>query len=106
MLVDEIRAALAERRNTDDNWSDGLERCWERETELLSRDISETIAFLEICSAEEFVLLSEVFDDVSERAQSREFIDCLYRIAAKFPEETEKYHIILCIRFAEEVLSE
>lgn len=106
MLADEIREALTIRENTNDNWLDGLERCWERETELLTRDISETIAFFEICSAEEFVLLSEVFDDVSERAQSREFIDCLYRIADKFPEETEKYRIILCIRFAEKVLGE
>lgn len=106
MLVDEIRAALAEREKNDDNWSDGLKRCWEREVELLTRDISETIAFFESCSAEEFVMLSEVFDDVSERVQSREFIECLYRIAVKFPEETEKYHIILCIRFAEEVLGE
>ena len=104
MLSDEIRAALAERRNTDDNWSDGLKRCWERETGLLTRDISETIAFFESCSAEEFVMLSEVFDDISERAQSREFIECLYRIAEKFSKETENYNIIYCIQCAEKLL--
>lgn len=106
MLSDEIRAVLTERQNTDNNWSEGLERCWDKETELLARDIPETIAFLESCSAEEFILLSEVFDDVTECVQSHKLIDCLYRIAAKFPEETEKYHIIHCIQSAEELLGE
>lgn len=104
MLSDEIRAVLTERQNTDNNWSEGLERCWEKETELLARDIPETIAFLDSCSAEEFVLISEVFDDVTECVQSHELIGCLYRVADKFPEETEKYNIIYCIRSAEELL--
>lgn len=106
MLDNELRTVLKERENTDNNWSDGLERCWEKETELLARDIQETISFLESCSAEEFVLISEVLDDVTERIKSRELIDCLYRIADKFSEETEKYNIIYCIKSAEELLGE
>ncbi len=106
MLSDEIRVVLKERQNTDNNWSEGLELCWNRETELLARDIPQTIAFLESCSAEEFLLISEVFDDVTERVKSRELIDCLYRVSAKFPEETKKYNIIYCIQSAEELLGE
>ena len=88
MITDEIRTSITKRATTDDEWDYGVKQCWEEEIEILSRNIDDTIAFLENdCTADEFSWLSEVFDDVAEKTQSRAFVDCLYKVAKKFPDE-------------------
>jgi hypothetical protein len=107
MITDEIKIAIKKRAETDDEWTFGIEQCWKDEIEILSRNIQETISFLENkCSSDEFVWLSEVFDDVAEKTQSREFVNTLYKVAKKYPEETKKYHILKCIAYAEGALEE
>lgn len=92
MIADEIRSALKERlrvmEETDDNWDYGIDKCCKKKVKILSEDISETMCFLENeCTDEEFFWLSEVFDDVSEKAQSKKFIQCLReRLARVRPE--------------------
>jgi len=107
MITEEIRSAIQKRAVTDDEWDYGVEQCWKEEIEILSRNIDNTIAFLETeCTADEFSWLSEIFDDVAEKTQSRAFVDCLYRVAKKFPEECKKYYIDRVLQYAEGVLSE
>ncbi len=106
MITKEIRAVIAKRASIPDIWENFIEQCWKEETEILSRNISDTIDFLENeCTADEFSWLSEIFDDVAERTQSREFVDCLYRIADKYSEESAKYHIVENLKYAEDALN-
>lgn len=107
MITDEIRASITKRASTDDEWDYGVKQCWEEEIEILSRNIDDTIAFLENdCTADEFSWLSEVFDDVAEKTQSRAFVDYLYKVAKKFPDECKEYHIDRVLEFAEGALND
>ena len=77
------------------------------EIELLSRDLHETVQFLDNdCTAEQLVWISEVFEEISARLQSWEFIDALKRAADRFPEECDKHRIRDSIAFAEGQLSD
>lgn len=110
MITEEIRAVIGQRAVFPDDewycWELFIEQCWEEETEILSRNIDDTIDFLDNeCTADEFSWLSEVFDDVAERTQSREFVDCLYRIADKYHEELSDTHIVENLKYAEYVLN-
>ena len=74
--------------------------------QLFTANLQETIDFLDNdCTAEQFSWMSEVFDEISEKLQSWEFIDALRRTAAKYPEETENYNVLSFIDLAERVLT-
>lgn len=101
-MIEEIRTAIKQRMETDDEWDYGVKQCWEKETELLSHNIDATILFLENdCTDEEFVWLSEVFEEVAKVTQSHAFVDCLYRVVAKYPDVCREYHIDLVLQCAE-----
>jgi hypothetical protein len=72
---------------------------------LLTENIDLTIHFLENeCTGDQFTWMSEIFDEIVEKTQSRSFIECLYRTAERFPTETKEYNIIRFIQSAEEFL--
>ena len=74
--------------------------------QLFTANLQDTIDFLDNdCTADQFSWMSEVFDEISEKLQSWNFIDALRRTAAKYPEETEKYNINSFIDSAEGMLS-
>ena len=105
MITDEIRASITKRAATDDEWDYGVKKCWQEEIEILSRNIDDTIVFLENdCTADEFSWLSEVFDDVAEKPQSRAFVDCLYKVAKKYPETCKEYYIDRVLVYCEGAL--
>lgn len=105
MITEEIRAVIEQRAVIPDEWEHFIEQCWEEETEILSRNIDDTICFLENeCTADEFSWLSEVFDDVAEKTKSREFVDCLYHFADRYSEELD-HGIIENFKFSESALN-
>lgn len=72
---------------------------------LMTNNIEDTINYLKTdCSAEEFSWLSEIFREIVEICPSREFIDELYNLAKKYPEETKKYNVMSFIKEAEQFL--
>lgn len=84
---------------------------WEHEpviqkmVKLFTSDMQETIKFLDHdCTEEQFSWLSEIFDDITKVAQSKEFIAALRRVAKKFPNAVNKYNLIYFIDAAEELL--
>lgn len=102
MILEEIRTAIKQRMETDDEWDYGVKQCWEKETELLSRNIDATILFFENdCTDEEFLWLSEVFEEVAKETQSRKFVECLYRISEKYSDACKEYHIDLVLQYAD-----
>lgn len=77
------------------------EELWKKEIKIVTEDINETIKYLKNeCTSEEFVLLSEIFREIIEICPSKEFVDELYNLAKKYPEDTKKYNVM---NFIEEV---
>ena len=77
------------------------------EIALFTRNLQETVAFLDNdCTADQLSWMGEVFEEISARLQSWEFIDALKRAADRFPEECNKYRIRDFITFAEGQLSD
>ena len=71
------------------------------EIDLLARNLQETVDFLDNdCTEEQLVWLSEVFEEISAKLQSWDFIDALNRCADKYPEECKIYNIRECIEYA------
>ena len=77
------------------------------EIALFARNLQETVQFLDNdCTAEQLIWLSEVFEEISAKLQSWEFIDALSRCFSKFQKECEGYNVKNCISFAEGQLSD
>ena len=77
------------------------------EIELISKNLQDTIQFLDNdCTAKQLVWMSEVFEEISAKLQSWEFIDALKRTADRFPDECKRYNIRECISYAEGQLSD
>ena len=58
------------------------------------RNLLDTIFLDHDCTGEQFVWISEIFDDLVEKSQSKALIECFYRNAKRFPEETSKYYLM------------
>ena len=84
-----LREELNYRLSLHINDDYGLEESWKRITAILSEDVIETIDFINNdCTDEEFFWLSEVFSDVSEVVQSKQFVETLRSRLARVNRET------------------
>ena len=111
MNIEKFREVLKERirisKETQDNWDYGIEQCWLKLVEILSEDIDGTIEYLRSdCTADEFIWISEIFEEIAEKTKSREFISTLYHLAEKYSEEIKKYNVLNVIQYAEGVLDD
>ncbi len=105
MNVEELKAIVAERirigDETQDEWDYGIEQCWKKEIEILSRDMTATINFIENeCDDKTFCWIGEVFDDVAERTQSKDFLAAITKRAAKVVDPEERRSVEIDIRYA------
>ena len=102
----EYREIIQRRAAIEEEWYTEIEKCWEEMSALFSADISKTIQFLDICTADEFSWLSEIVEAIAKRTHSKEFVAALRKTADKFPEETKQYNIVDFIESAECIVSE
>ena len=71
------------------------------EIELFTRNLQETVQFLDSdCTADQLSWMSEVFEEISAKLQSWDFVDALERCADKYPEECKVYNIRGSIEYA------
>lgn len=92
---DELKSVIRKRAIINDEWDNAIHLCWEEMVSVFSKDMAKTICFLETdCTASEYSWLSEVFESIAEKPQSREFISALRELAVKYTEETEKYNVM------------
>lgn len=101
MQFDEFRRIIKTRASIDDEWYTEIEKCWKEMTDLFSADIRKTIQFLAICTADDFVWMSEIVEDIAKRTHSKDFVDALRKTADKYPEETKQYNVVDFIESAE-----
>ena len=72
---------------------------------LLTEDINETIDFIiNDCTQNQFICMSEIFDELAEKTKSSELINALRTTALKYPDATLKYNINYFIDSAEEYI--
>lgn len=86
MVKENMMKLVEERKKKHIEDDYGIQECWEKMIDILSVDIQQTIAYLENCTQEELYYISEIFEDISERLQSKTFIECLRKLNKKFPE--------------------
>ncbi|TPF77726.1 hypothetical protein BW09_08405 [Bifidobacterium sp. UTCIF-1] len=91
--INNVRAIIAERNATDNEWDDRIEQCWNQLVEELSQDPHQTTQLILHCSDEELSTIGEVLDELVWRTQSFDIIKA-YRIAIRLhPEESKKFHL-------------
>lgn len=89
-----IRSIIDRREKTNIEWSDGIERCWKDLTDALTQDFETTKKFLlEECDEDEYLLVSEVYDDVVSKTQSQDYVDLLRKSMKRFPNLAKEYHL-------------
>ena len=107
MDVQKIREVIRRRNETHDEYDYGVEMCDKEEIQILSEDIPSTIEYLKNdCTADEFVWISEIIDDLAEKTRNRELMECYKSLMGKFPEESKRYHVDFCIECAEDFLED
>ena len=102
MIADEIKDIVARRIKLHIEDDFGTQKCWDEEIKILSRDMSETINFIKNeCSDEIFCWIGEVFEDIAEITQSKEFITAIKNRAEKIIDEESRHSVETDIRYAE-----
>jgi hypothetical protein len=89
MIAEVVQERIRICDETQDNWDYGIEQCWKKYVDILSKDINKTIKYvLTECSNEEFFLISEACEELAEKTQSIELIKAFReRLAKVLPEE-------------------
>ena len=107
MDVQRFKEVIKKRKETHDEYDYGVEMCDKEEIQILSEDIPSTIEYLKNdCTADEFVWISEIIDDLAEKTRNRELMECYKSLMGKFPEESKRYHVDFCIECAEDFLED
>lgn len=101
MNFDNFHAIIQKRALIDDELYTEIDKCCDEMTAVFSNNIEGTILFLDICTGDEFVWLSEVFDSIASKTRSKDFILAIKKTAEKYPAETREYNIVSFIKSAE-----
>ena len=105
MIKSEIVEVVARRLALDTEDYINIQKCWNEETKILSRDMTQTINFIENeCDDEIFCWVGEVFEDVAEITQSKEFVAAIKRRAEKVVDAEERRSVQVDVRYAEDSL--
>ncbi len=104
---EEFKKVIKEISELDINNDFEHEKLCKKELEIVTKDINVTINYLKTeCTADEFSWLSEIFREIVEICPSQEFVDELYELSEKYPEETKEYNILNFIDEAARCLEE
>lgn len=96
----QVQNIIKIQKETD--WDYEIQKCWNNLISIFSENIAASIRFLETeCTPEDIYWISEVFDDIALKTQSKEFIAALHRIRDKMPKDIQK-SIDVDIEFAEQ----
>lgn len=107
MDVQKFKEVIRRRKETHDEYDYGVEMCNKEEIQVLAEDIPSTIEYLKNdCTADEFVWISEIIDDLAEKTRNRELMECYKSLMGKFPEESKRYYVDFCIECAEDFLED
>ena len=66
---------------------------WKPMIEILSKNEKETVDFLKSCNDEKLYWISEIFEDISENFQSKDFVEFLKELQKQHPNVDMKQDI-------------
>jgi hypothetical protein len=95
-----VRMLLGARALMDDN-DPRIKEKWEELAECLGENEQLTILFFKTTTKREIELLSDIFEDISYRLQSKAFIDLLHQLDKNYPD----LKLSNPIKWAEEALN-
>ena len=105
MDVQRFKEVIKKRNETHDEYDYGVEMCNKEEIQILSEDIPSTIEYLKnYCTADEFVWISEIIDDLAEKTKSREIVEAYKNLGKKYPDMAKTFSFEFCASYAEEAL--
>ena len=100
-MVEELREVIKKRAGLSEEQEEEIRECQAQEVSLLTQDTTRTIHFLlQECTQEEYSWIFEVFEEVAGRTSSKAFVECLPKLAKKYPQTTEEYGIDEVIEYA------
>lgn len=85
-IANEMEAILSKRKELHLNDDYGIQKSWNEITEVLSGNEERAIRYLENCNKEDLYYISEVFEDIAEKLQSKKLIVTLRELDRKYPE--------------------
>ena len=107
MNVQGLRDAFKTREETNDEWQDAIEKCWEQEAKLLSEDVAGTIDYLDSeCTQDELAWISEIFEELLETTQSRSLLNHLGNAIDRLFEGDERNHMHRLLEYGASYLME
>ena len=105
MIESKISEIVTRRLALDPEDYINIQKCWNEEMKILSCDISQTINFIENeCDDDTFCWIGEVFEDVAEITQNKEFVATIKRRAEKVVDEQDRRSVQVDVRYAEDSL--
>ena len=72
---------------------------WNELTQIFIQNEESTIAYLNSCCKENIYWISEIFDDISEQLQSYGFIECIEKLAIRYPDLDLEQDIMYAKKF-------
>lgn len=84
---------LRKKIGLENDWQS--EQWWKNTSDFLTNYIDKTIGFLKTeCLPEEFYLISEIFEDITEKSKSKDFVEAIEIIGLKYQVENDVFLII------------
>lgn len=100
-MQDAYLKLLKERLALHPNDDIGIEENWTEQANLLSSDIGNTISFiLNDITDDQFIWMSEVFEDVAERSQSHEFVEAIKTRALRIESKEAREDALTEVEYA------
>ena len=95
--------SLRKKIGLENNWQS--EQWWKNVSDFMYEQILETINFIENnCSVDDFILLSEIFEDITQKSKSKDFVKCIEETSRKYSAECEEYNVFSLIQNCKEYL--
>ena len=83
VCLEEVKNIMREKDELHPN-DPAINRCWERLSEILTKNIDTTIEILNSCDQEELESLEDVFEDISRELKSEKFLSFLKELQEKY----------------------
>ena len=107
MDIRKFKDVIAKRECTNDEAYWEVEKCWDDLVEVLCEDMPGTIKYLySECTVEDFLWLSEFFEETVARVPDMGYVDGLRYLAQKYPKETKEYRVEYFLNSAQYLIEE
>ena len=89
--------SLRKKIGLENDWQ--TEQWWENVSDFMSEQILETIIFIcSDCLADDFILLSEIFEDITQKSKSKDFVRCIEETSKKYSAACEENNVFSVIQ--------